>query len=421
MADPVIVPPTPTINQNQVVDTSPGLEALQKAFDKVLPEIKHQPTQPKEPASEPVTQPKEIPDKTPPPVTEPAKEPAKESHDVPSFLEQALRGAASQAPSKPAEEEWPEEVPEFKTPEERTTRYKKWRTEYNNLKSELKTLREKPSLNAQQVARMEMLEGHNRQMTEMLTRLGVEHSVEFQNSIMRPLYQNWNEAVKIVKQAGGDPQRLAKAMTLNGREQFEALDELFGELPESAKSEANEALRNYRRFDDARKSAIQNAPQAFEGIRKRELERQYAEVNRQRDQMKNIFDRALDKLKNEAKLEIYQKSDLPDAQWWNEQGETLAQQSRDLYLENSDLEKVAFACLLAPAADVYRKLWFASQKKIGEMQKLINDRLGGEPTLSEQGGPGGTLSPGEQLASDLKQPFEKVFLREFHRSQARSR
>lgn len=423
MADPVIVPPTPTVTQPPpgVVDTSPGFDQLKSVFDRVLPEVKGQPTPPKsqEPPKPidtppaPVTEPQK-------PATEPPKEPAKESHEVPpSILEQALRGTES-AVKPPAEEEWPDELPTFKTPEESKQRYRKWREEYKTLKNELKTLQEKPTLNAQQLARLETLEAQNKQMSEVLTRVGVEHSAEFQNNIMRPLKQNWGEAVRVVSQAGGDPQALAKAMSLSGKAQFEALDELFSEMPESAKIEAHEALRNYRRFEDARRAAIANAPQALEGIRKRELERQYADVNRQRDEMRGTFDRAYDKLKNEAKLEVFQRTDLPDVQWWNDQGERLKKMSADLFLENTDMERVAMACLLAPAADTYRNLWLNSQKKIASLEKLFKDRLGSEPNLSESSGNIGT-PPEVSLAEDLKKPFDQVFLREFHRSQARNR
>lgn len=425
MAEPTIVPPTPTITQpsHPGEDTSPGLEQLQRAFDKALPEIKTEPTK------KPQTKAEEVPAKpvAPPaePVTppaEPTQKPPDESHaEIPSFLEKALRGEESQAPPVETSDEWPEELPTFKTSEEAKERYKKWRGSYDKLKNELQTLRDKPSLNAEQLHRLEMLEGQNKQMAEMLTRVGVEHSAEFQNSIMRPRAQAWSEAVRIVQQAGGDPQSLAKAMGLSGKAQFEALDELFMEMPESAKIEAHEALRTFRRFEDARKATIANAPVAMEGIRKRETERQYQQLTQQRQEMSNLFDQAVNKLRNEAKLEVFVKTDQPEGKWWNDQADKLIEQARELYLENTDLNRVAMACILAPTADVYRKLFIQSQKKLGELQKLVNDRISSEPNLSEHGGPGSLKTSEAQLKADLNEPFSKVFLREFHKAQAQSR
>jgi hypothetical protein len=112
---------------------------------------------------------------------------------------------------------------------------------------------------------------------------------------------------------------------------------------------------------------------------------------------------------------------MPEGSWWNEQAEKIEAQARDLYLENTDMNKVAVACLLAPAAEVYRKLWMNSQKKIGQLQKAFNERLGNEPNLSESSGSQRIPSSDAQLKDDLQRPFHEIFLREFHRSQAGNR
>jgi hypothetical protein len=342
---------------------------------------------------------------------------------VPSFLEQALRGTEIPHPETRTphpDEEWPEELPEFKTPEEKTARYRKWRETYKNLKSELEEARRQPQPDPQQMARLQMLEMQNRQYQDVMSRLGVEHSAEFQQQIMRPLYASWNEAARIVQDSGGDPQELAKAMALNGKAQFEALDNLFVQMPESAKAEAHDALRVYRRYEDARRAAISNAPQALDGIRRRETERQLGEINRQREDMKGIFENAIKTLR-EGKLEVLLRTDLPEGRWWNEQGDRIVQQAKNLYLENTDMNKVALACLLAPTAEVFRNLWINSQKKIGQLQKIINERIGNEPNLSESSGANAMPQSEAQLKEDLKRPFHEIFLREFHRQQAQNR
>jgi hypothetical protein len=210
-------------------------------------------------------------------------------------------------------------------------------------------------------------------------------------------------------------------MSLSGRQQFEALDQLFAEMPESAKTEANDALRTYRRYEDARQRAVANAPKTLETIRERESARQYQELQQQRTGMAQMFDRALARLRDEAKVEVFMKTDDPQTKWWNDQGDQLIEQGRQLFLENTDMDKVALACLLAPTADAYRKLFIKSQQKVSELNKIIRERLGNEPTLSESGGNAGNLMPEGQMKEDLKQPFAQVFLREYHKSQARNR
>ena len=127
-------------------------------------------------------------------------------------------------------------------------------------------------------------------MAEVLSRVGVEHSADFQNQIIRPLTGAWNEAVRIVHEAGGDPNQLAQVMSLQGKAQFEGLDELFSEMPESAKMEAHEALRTYKRYEEARQRAVANAPRTMEAIREKEVQREYQNVQQQRAQMASMFD-----------------------------------------------------------------------------------------------------------------------------------
>lgn len=434
---PTIVPGTPTITQpstgpvtppaqEPVKDTSPGIDVVQKVFDRIMPPGKD--AKPPASATPPVTEP---PPAIPPPPVEPPKEPVKPAeepkppveHKMPSFLEEALKVEPSQPekPAAPPEEEWPEELPTFKSSDEAKNRYKKWRESYKTLKEEAKSLRERPGgLDEQTKARMDMLEGQNKEMATVLSRFGVEQSAEFQQNVIRPLYGAWNEACRIVKESGLDPNDLARAMSLGGKTQFEALDQLFEGMPESAKSEVHDALRAYRKLEDVRRSALANAPANFEQIRKREMEREYAVLNKQKEEMASMFDDAIKQLRDEAKVEVLQTTTDPEAGWWNDQQKELIATSRKLYLENTDMRKMAMACVLAPMADTYRKLWLTERAARNKAEKNLQEKFGAEPSLSES--PGATTPSQEaQMKEDLKRPFSEVFLREFHRAQARSR
>lgn len=428
MADPVIVPPVPIVRQGEPIDTSPGIDALQKAFDKVLPEIRGEPTkksapppqapQPAETPPSPVTPPAEPPKE---PVTPPSEtlKPADETHKLPSFLEEAIKvEAPRQAESEG--DEWPEELPTFKSDEERKSRYKRWRSAYKALKDEAASLRSRPATDETATARLQSLEAQNKEMSAVLSRMGVEQHAEFQNNVMRPMSAAWNEAARIVKDAGGDPNDLSKALSLSGKAQFEALDQLFEGMPESAKVEAQQQISQWRRFNDARNQWLRDAPKTFEALRKKDLETQYQMVNQQRAEMEQLFENAVKTLREEAKVEVLRKTNDPETKWWDDQADAIISQARALYLDNTDMGKMAMAVVLAPMADAYRKLWMAEQASHKKTKALIADRLGGEPSLSESPG-GGDKSPSAQFQDDLKKPFSEVFLREFHRQQARSR
>ena len=415
MPEPQIVPPTPTITQPPPgVDNSPGMDAVQRAFDTAYPDVQR-----KTPAT---TSLPGAPEEPPKPATPPTQEPPPTSppgeYKVPSFLEEALKGEPGQ-PAAPAAPEPDAEFPEDLPPEQKQSRLKGLRDAYKRVKAEADQLRAQPQRDPQEQQRMQWLEQQNRAMAEMLSRVGVEQSADFHQNIIAPLTQSWNEAARIVRDAGGDPQELAKVMSLSGKAQFEGLDLLFSEMPESAKMEAHDALRTYRRYEDARRKAVQNAPQTLEAIRNRENQRQMQELNKQRQDMGTMFERAVQRLRDEAKVEVFQKTNDPEGKWWNDQSEQLIEQGRNLFMENTDLDRVALACLLAPAADTYRKLFLTAQKKVGDLQKIINDRLGGEPNLSESAGSAFTAE--SQMQDDLKKPFADVFLREFHKSQSQRR
>src|SRR5262252_2590567 len=314
-SEPQIVPGTPTINQGANVselntDTPAERAATEKnvldIFDRVLPAKgpKAVAPTPTPPTPTPAPTPAPVPTPTPPtpePVPTPTEIPARgEPLKTPSFIEAQLRG--TEAPPAPvSEDDIPENPPEFKTPEERTSFYRNWRERYNKQKSELKTLRERPTADPE---RLKYLEGENKTLNERLSQLGVEQNAEFQRTILQPMHNAWNAAARIVKDAGGNPQELAKAMNLTGQAHYEAMDEIYSGMPESAKMEAQQAVQAYRHFAQQRALALKDAPKTQAELRKRELERNYAFIQNQKKEMGVLFDNAVATLRDEAKLEV---------------------------------------------------------------------------------------------------------------------
>lgn len=420
MADPVIVPATPTVNQGETIepnpqtaDKSPGLEQVQAVFDRIYPDQ----------AAKGKESPQET-DKIPEPFEPPVPpEPPKEQK-MPSFLEEALKverppGAVKpESPKAPPEEEFPEE-PVFKTSEEAKTNWKKMRDAYKKAKVESETLRSRPAHDEGAQARLAQLESQNQEMGQILTRMGVETHQEFQNQIIRPMSAAWEEAARTVGQAGGDPKALSQALMLTGKEQFEALDEILENIPESAKLEAHQHISRWRRLNDQRINALRNAPKTIEALRQKDMAEQYKVFTQQREEQKALFEEALTKLRDEAKVEILMPTKEEGAQWWNEQAEGIIENARQLYMENTDMGKMAMASILAPMADAYRKLWLAERAAHEKTRGTLDSRYESEPSLSESAG--SSRTPEGKLQSDLSRPFSDVFLEEFHRQRNRNR
>jgi hypothetical protein len=84
------------------------------------------------------------------------------------------------------------------------------------------------------------------------------------------------------------------------------------------------------------------------------------------------------------------------------------------------MSKVMMAAVLANMVDPYRKMWLSERKAHAETRKLMNERLGSEPVLSEGGG-SGSKAPEVKYQEDLKRPFADVFLEQLRREEARNR
>jgi hypothetical protein len=420
MADPVLVPPTPVINQgDSPEEVARVTQNVMDIFDKVAPPMGAD--KPERPPAQPPASPPSEPLK--PPETPKAPEETIEPRKVPGFIEQSLKGetpaAPTPAPSAAADEPFPEEMPILKNPEEVKQKYHTWRDKYKELKEENKRLRERPALDDGTNQKLSFLEEQNKKLVARVSQFDVEANQEFQQKVLAPLTHAWNEAAGIIKDAGGDPNELAKALTLSGKAQFEALDEIFIDLPESAKAEAHNALSTYRRYDDLRRKALANAPQTAMALRKSQLEAQMKFIEGQKQEMGSLFEEAVRKLRDEAGVEVLRKSDDPEAKWWNDEADDAINTSKNLYLDNTDLRRMAFACVLAPLADKYRKLWAGERQERLKLQELFKDKYGSEPTVSESGG--NTASSPTSLSEDLKRPFTDVFLEKFHQLRSQGR
>ena len=419
--EPVIVPPTPTVTQGG--DVTALVKGL---FDKALPEIKGTP---KSQTPPPSTQPKTEPQKTPPapvePAAEPKKEPpqtepkpaekpSKESHEIPSFLEEALKIEPVKRPTTEDPAEFSDELPV----EERRTKIKSLRDAYKKLKTEHETLLKRPTGDSEATtARIAQQDETIKQQSALLSRLGVEQHPDFINNVLNPLHASWNQACRIVKESGANPEDLRQAMSKTGKEQFEALDQVLESIPVSARDEVNNALRNYRHLENIRKSALSNAPKTFEALRKKDMADQYKVLETQRKEMQDLFEGAVKKLRDEAHVEVLMTSSDPDAEEWNKSAEKLIQDARSLYLENTDLEKMAMATILAPMADRYRKLWLSERAAHQKTKGLMDGKFNAEPNLSQSGGNHKSM-PADKFKESLKRPFKDVFLDKLHEVQA---
>jgi outer membrane biosynthesis protein TonB len=409
----------PTVPNPESQDATKSVFAL---FDKVAPEkyTKQRSqvtpeTQPKtaEVPPAPVTPPAETPEQPPEPQPKPVEE-----HRLPSFLEKALelpQVKPAETVKPPAVDEWPEEMPAVAADQQREN-YKKWRKEYRDLKDKVALLESRPTLDEMTSKKLSFLEGRNKELESVANRMSVEGHAEFQNNIIRPMTAAWNEAAGVLKAVGGDPEQLADALRMAPKDQFRAIDQVLVDIPESAKARINGALATYQQKDGQRRAWLANLPKTMEHLKKQDTQRQYAFLENQKKEMTAMFDQAVARLRDEARVEILQRSNDPEAKWWNDQADQIESVGRSVFVDNTDLNKMAYACALAPMADIYRKMWLQSREELSKRDKIISDHYASEPTISDSGG---NITGMPNMQEDLKKPFADVFLRELRKAASR--
>jgi hypothetical protein len=409
-------------------EDAPATKNILDIFDRVAPE-KYVPKKPLSQTSQtqPATQPKPAAPETPPAPVQPIEKPQETAPDVepkpsekppeerhlPSFIEKALEIPEVKPPAAvPAAEEWPEEMP-VAAPDQQKENYRKWRKDYKTLKEKVSALESRPALDDTTSKKLSYLENRNRELEAVANRMSVEGHAEFQNNIIRPMQSSWNQAATVLKQVGGDPEELARALRMQPKDQFKLIDEILQDVPESAKARINTAITNYQAKDEQRRAWLSNLPKAMEHLRQQDLKRQYAFLDNQKKEMGAMYDQCIARLRDEAKVELLQRSNDPDSSWWNEQADQIESVGRGVFVDNTDMGRLAMACLLAPMADVYRKLWIQTRTELGKKDRIMSDRYGSEPTISESGG---NVAGTPTIQEDLKRPLADVFLRELRKA-----
>ena len=401
MPDPAIVPNTPTVNQGD----PDAMKNIQDIFDRKLPEIKKSPTPPEQPvkATEVPTQ----------PVKEPAKEvkaPPQEVPDqvhLPSIFEEALKGEPVKEPKELQDQDWPEELPTQRARED----YKKWREswfERGRQIKELKTqLEASGKFGPEAQARMKQLEEHNAQMSQTLSRMGVEQNPRFQQEVLAPMQYHYQRAKQIVNEVGGDPGSLDRALSLQGRDHYNAMDELLSGIPESAKARINSELGEFQRLNEIRVTQLQRAPETLARYQKDQQAAQYQTLHNQKQQMTEMLDQMLGEMSE--RVEVFKEdTDVPA---WNQRAKTMKDAIRTMVMENTDINKFARAVALGHATDSYRQLFQNMLKRALKAEKELAAVRGAEPTIEAGPESTGTYTP-EQ---DLKRPVKDVFLEILHR------
>lgn len=414
----------------EVIDTPDStMTAVQAAFDratKFKPKTEEKAAEPAPPSPPPPS--KEEP-KAIEPASEPIKEAAKVEDDksefkVPSFITAEPEKTEEKPPEPEIKlEDLPEEAPEG-SDEKTKINWKNTRTLLKKQADELSELRQKQSqkqdagreLSEADAARLKQLEDENTGMRQQLERVGLQNHPRFMQEIIVPMQQTYGEAKRIIKDAGGDPSALDRAVTLTGEAHYRAMDEILAELPESAKGEITTTMRDFRKLAQARSQAIANAPKALEELRRQDLIQQRDALDGMKHDMEKLFDERVSVFRDQLKFEPLIETTEKDAQGWNEIPKNVLATARKIALESQDPKVAMDASILAASAGTLRDLWLRAEKRVtaeseraDKAEKELADIKGTEPTIRDSA----TISRPEKV--DLDEPIGKAFIRELNR------
>lgn len=387
-------------------------ERFARGLDKVAPLPKTTPVASADQATETPPAPAPTQPELPKPKPrEPArKEPPRDEPTqlLPSFLEKP-----APVETQPVEEEpLPEELPGAKG-EQAKANWKKFRSQHDarltkikeqeNLISELQAQIGKPDPATSE--RLKRLEEENAQLLTVTERVSIHNHPRFQAEVLQPRNNALEYAKTIVRDAGGNPVDLEKAVSLSGQAHYAALEDLYSTLPEVAKGELSAVIKDIRLYDRRRDQILSDPKRSLDAIRKEDLVAQQRQLESQQREGDQMLERILTRMREHSKVEVLQRSNDPRDKWWNDQVDQIENTARQL-AKTHDPEQLMAALALAPMADVYRKLFLDSQQQLSHLKQRVASFDSHEPVLDGEPEP---ATAKEQRKKDMDKPIGQAF------------
>lgn len=352
---------------------------------------------------------------TPAPPVEPA--PAESKSAIPSFLRPTPEPAPADS-AEPAATDFPAEPPPEIKDEKAKANWRELRSKYETRGKEIEGLQsklgeiEKAGHKPDQasIERLSQLEKQNQQLLAVTERLSIEHHPKFVNEISRPLHNTTAQAKQILKDAGGNPEELDVALGLEGKAHYDALAQLYSEIPESAKMELGSLVAAIKGYEKRKSQVLANAGEVAKNLRQQDMAAQQHNLETQQNEMLQTLQGVTQELRDVHKLEVLQRSNNPEDAWWNEQADQIEKVAEDLLVRNTDMRKFAATCLLGASADVYRNMFNKANETVIQLQKDLAAIRKSEPNLSSANGGSATASP----AADAKASFTDGVISRLH-------
>lgn len=241
-----------------------------------------------------------------------------------------------------------------------------------------KKLREAGDPNA--AAKIRELEGKLQELSPLVEQTNLQRHPNFIATFTQPRAKLLEMAQKTVKDFGGDPAVLEKALSLNGRARSEALDEIYSEVTStSEREELAGMVRNIKMLDQGASDAIQNAKLHNEKLAEQERLQNFQTHEKRVENVKGNLALAEKFLRDEHNFEILKDTSDPDLKKTQDQIRSTAER---LMLQTEDPAELSAAAYMAASCGVYRNIAKGQLEKIKSLEARLKDYEESEPTLN---------------------------------------
>lgn len=370
---------------------------------------------------------------TTPPAKEPTKAPDKEpvkpaTTPIGDVLDAALSQAEPVQKSEPAKspaEEF-ENVTDGVRSEEVKKRMVNMRTKISDLWTENQKLatergeiqsKVRPALEDPEVKTL--LEAKDREISqarEALLAFDIESSPEFKAEFVEPRNRLARNAAVKLQSYGGNGQQLLQALAMpEGMHRDQAIEELTKDLPDYARSKVAGFVTQIEQLDDKANEKRANAPQTWEEMNVRALDRQRKAADKYRSDVTTLYERVSGEL---SKTPLFRQlgDDIQGSSEWNTDVKGALDRGLNHILGNDNtIERSLLVAAKGERYDSVAKMLVEERTKRQAAEKKVAEYEGVQPGFR------GTRQPESKVdEEDANLPFGEQVARQRARRSAES-
>lgn len=264
---------------------------------------------------------------------------------------------------------------------------KKLRQQLADLKAENLTFKSRPTAPIEDAETRTLLETTKKERDEALSRLerlDLQAHPAFQEKYLKPRQQKFDDAYNLVKESGGNPELLRRAMLLVGEPRIEAIEEIAEAIPHKMlRGRFERLIEGIDADSKIINEKLENHQKTKQEEDKNETIRRHENNEKMAKEWKSLLGAARSDLLENIKLEVLQKVGKSDFEWWDKQVDEIDQVAEEILLKSTP-QKAAIAAYLAASAGPLRSMFHAERKRANALEQENRELKGADPTLTHE-------------------------------------